>query len=148
MPCLVNLCLFPSLQVCPSSHTITCMLLGHFTAHDILPPKPGEKMHPIDRFECRILFTWNMETGVWDVIDYGELKEMSALSVLRSSTGGLAKLAKNLSIELTNSLNKLQDYSDNLKVLDSTMDKSKPYITDLDHMVEFHLKRPRSSSDC
>lgn len=134
-------------QVCPSSHTLTCMLLGHFTAHDILPQKPGDKMQPIDRFECRILFTWNMETGVWDVIDYGELKEMSALSILRSSTGGLAKLAKTLSTELTNSLSKIINYSDNLKILDSTLDKSKPYITDLDHMVEFHLKRPRSSSD-
>lgn len=133
--------------MCPSSHTITCMLLGHFTAHDILPPKPGEKMLPIDRFECRILFTWNMETGIWEVIDYGELKEMSALSILKSSTGGLAKLAKNLSIELTSSLNRVQNCSDNLKVLDSTLDKSKPYITDLDHMVEFHLKRPRSASN-
>lgn len=101
--------------------------------------------------ECRILFTWNMESDVWEVLDYGELVETKNFDVVtpakRSGRGrlNLAATAKKMAHELRTSLTKMQNYSQNLLVLDSNVSKSKTSLIDLDNTIEFYLKRPRNS---
>ncbi|XP_055848551.1 uncharacterized protein LOC129913751 [Episyrphus balteatus] len=152
------------INVCPRSNLISCVLMAHFTARDQLPTTCNNCLNcsrNIDcvfhrkQFECRILFTWNMELGDWDVLDYGELHEFnrtgqpydsgSTKSSSKSFGGGLSQTAKSLAQDLAASLDKLQDFSSNLRVWDSNVSKSKSCLTDLDNVIEFFLKRPRFS---
>lgn len=152
------------INVCPRSNLISCVLMAHFTARDQLPTTCNNCLNcsrNLDcvfhrkQFECRILFTWNMELGDWDVLDYGELHEFNRIgqpyesnstkSSSKSFGGGLSKTAKSLAQELAASLDKLQDFSSNLRVWDSNVSKSKVCLTDLDNVIEFYLKRPRCS---
>ncbi|XP_034487357.1 uncharacterized protein LOC117791657 [Drosophila innubila] len=142
------------INVCPISQTISCLLMAQFSARDQMPTTPTNCMYCTGRmgcvfhnrqYECRILFTWNMESGQWQVLDYGELKEMhelfSPLKRLGKSRLTFAQLARQTAQEMATSLNSLPDYTCNLRVLNSDMKKSKSCICDLDNMVEFHLKR-------
>ncbi|XP_060647869.1 LOW QUALITY PROTEIN: uncharacterized protein LOC132785685 [Drosophila nasuta] len=142
------------INVCPISHTIAFLLMAQFSARDQMPTTPTNCLYCTGRmgcvfhnrqYECRILFTWNMDSGQWQVLDYGELKEMhelfSPLKRLGKSRLTLAQLARQTAQEMTASLNGLPDYYSNLRVLNSDMKKSKSSICDLDNMVEFHLKR-------
>ncbi|KAH8359471.1 hypothetical protein KR093_006955 [Drosophila rubida] len=142
------------INVCPISHTISFLLMAQFSARDQMPTTPTNCLYCTGRmgcvfhnrqYECRILFTWNMESGQWQVLDYGELKEMhelfSPLKRLGKSRLTLAQLARQTAQEMAASLNGLPDYKSNLRVLNSDMKKSKTSICDLDNMVEFHLKR-------
>ncbi|KAH8307564.1 hypothetical protein KR044_003005 [Drosophila immigrans] len=142
------------INVCPISHTITFLLMAQFSARDQLPTAPTNCLYCTGRmgcvihnrqYECRILFTWNMESGQWQVLDYGELKEMhelfSPLKRLGKSRLTLAQLARQTAQEMATSLNGLPNYKSNLRVLNSDIKKSKSSICDLDNMVEFHLKR-------
>lgn len=151
------------INVCPRSNLISCVLMAHFTARDQLPTTCNNCLNcsrNIDcvfhrkQFECRILFTWNMELGDWDVLDYGELHEFNRIGQpyeggstksCKSFGGGLSKRAKSLAQELAANLDKLQDFSSNLRVWDSNVSKSKACLTDLDNVIEFYLKRPRYS---
>ncbi|XP_030559819.1 uncharacterized protein LOC115761928 [Drosophila novamexicana] len=142
------------ISVCPLSQTISCMLMAQFSARDQMPATPTNCMYCTGRmgcvfhnrqYECRILFTWNMESGQWQVLDYGELKEMhelfSPLKRLGKSRLTFAQVARQMAQEMSASLNRLPDYTSHLRVLNSDMKKSKSSICDLDNMVEFHLKR-------
>ncbi|XP_055903449.1 uncharacterized protein LOC129939453 [Eupeodes corollae] len=151
------------INVCPRSNLISCVLMAHFTARDQLPTTCNNCLNcsrNIDcvfhrkQFECRILFTWNMELGDWDVLDYGELHEFNRIGQpydsgstksSKSFGGGLSQTAKSLAQDLAASLDKLQDFSSNLRVWDSNVSKSKACLTDLDNVIEFFLKRPRFS---
>jgi len=98
------------------------------------------------QYECRILFTWNMESGQWQVLDYGELKEVpeqfSPLKRLGKARLTFAQMARKMGQEMAVGVGlNLPDYTSNLRVLNSDIRKSKMYISDLDNMVEFHLKR-------
>lgn len=101
-------------------------------------------------YECRVLFSWNMMSGEWDIIDFGELHDHNHFKYSPknkySSNVSLQHRAKKLAREMSQSLQKLPDYTSNLRVLDSNVKKSKKSITDLDNMIEFSLlrKRPRS----
>lgn len=142
------------INVCPISQTISCLLMAQFSARDQMPTTSTNCVYCTGRmgcvlhnrqYECRILFTWNMETGQWQVLDYGELKEMhelfSPLKRLGKSRLTFAQLARQTAREMALSLSSLPDYTSNLRVLNADMKKSKSSICDLDNMVEFHLKR-------
>ncbi|XP_017040144.1 uncharacterized protein LOC108087324 [Drosophila ficusphila] len=140
------------ISVCPLSQTIGCMLMAQFSARD---QAMAICLHCTGRmdcafhkrqYECRILFTWNMETGQWQVLDYGELREVheqfSPLKRLGKARLTFAQMAKKMGQEMAAGLGlNLPDYTSNLRVLTSDIRKSKMYISDLDNMVEFHLKR-------
>lgn len=99
------------------------------------------------QYECRVLFTWNMMSGEWDVLDFGELQDYKHYSFCPKkdhANTSLQHRAKKLAREMAQTLNKLPDYTSNLRVLDSNVKKSKKSITDIDNMIEFSLKRPRS----
>ncbi|XP_022210853.2 uncharacterized protein LOC111066489 [Drosophila obscura] len=142
------------ISVCPLSQTVSCLLMAQFSARDQPYAPMTNCLHCTGRidcmfhnrqYECRILFTWNMESGQWQVLDYGELREMhelfNPLKRLCKARLTFAQMAKKMAKEMTESLNKLPDYASNLRVLNSDIKKSKSYICDLDNMVEFHLKR-------
>lgn len=101
------------------------------------------------QYECRVLFTWNMFTGEWDVLDFGELHDHKLQNIfirkgVKRNPVSLAQRAKKLAREMAQTLSKLPDYTSNLRVLNSNIKKSKKTITDIDNMIEFYLKRPRS----
>ncbi|EDV93113.1 uncharacterized protein LOC6564021 [Drosophila grimshawi] len=142
------------INVCPLSQTISGLLMAQFSARDQMPTSPTNCMYCTGRmgcnfhkgqYECRILFTWNMESGQWQVLDYGELKEIhelfSPLKRLGKSRLTFAQVAKQMAREMSASLNRLPDYTCNLRVLTADIKKSKTSICDLDNMVEFFLKR-------
>ncbi|KAH8241949.1 hypothetical protein KR038_003162, partial [Drosophila bunnanda] len=140
------------ISVCPLSQTIGCLLVAQFSARD---HPLANCLHCTGRmdcvfhnrqYECRILFTWNTESGQWQVLDYGELMEtheqFSPLKRLGKARLTFAQLARKMGQEMADSLRlNLPDYASNLRVLNSDIRKSKAYISDLDNMVEFHLKR-------
>lgn len=145
--------------------------MAHFTARDQLmnSTKCLNCSRNIDcvfhrrQFECRILFTWNMEFGDWDVLDYGNLYEVpssinhkktitatttvtAATSTTKTTTPiGLNKIAKTLASELSENINKMHNFKYNLRVLNSDIDKSKDSITDLDNCIRFYRKKLKSN---
>uniref|UniRef100_W8C9T5 DDB1-and CUL4-associated factor 15 n=1 Tax=Ceratitis capitata TaxID=7213 RepID=W8C9T5_CERCA len=151
------------IRVCPLSQTIICLLMAQFTARDQLPTSPTNCLNcslKLDciyhrrQFECRILFTWNMENGEWEVLDYGELHEckqsdlISPIKRCGRMPVTLAQTAKSLAKEMSLSLSKIeQNYTSNLRVLDSNIKKSKLSLADHDNAIELCLKRPRGSND-
>nr|XP_014092377.1 uncharacterized protein LOC106618959 [Bactrocera oleae] len=151
------------IRVCPLSQTIICLLMAQFSARDQLPTTPTNCLNcslKLDcvyhrrQFECRILFTWNMESGEWEVLDYGELHEYKQSDILSPIKRcgripiTLSQTAKKLASEMTASLSKIeQNYACNLRVLDSNIKKSKLSVADFDNAIELCLKRPRGSND-
>ncbi|XP_067617826.1 uncharacterized protein [Eurosta solidaginis] len=147
------------IRVCPQSQTIICLLMAHFSARDQLPTPPTNCLNcarKLDcvfhrrQFECRILFTWNMENGEWEVLDYGELHECKLSDLINPIKRcgqlpvTLLQTAKKLAHEMSISLGKIeQDYACNLRVLDSNIKKSKLSVADHDNVIELCLKRPR-----
>ncbi|XP_068155571.1 uncharacterized protein [Drosophila tropicalis] len=137
------------INVCPLSQTINCLLMAQFSARDQVNCSHCagrlDCVFHSRQYECRILFNWNMETGQWQVLDYGELKEMlelfSPLKRLGKSRLTLGQMTQKMALDLVGSLNRLPDYASNLRILNADMKKSKTFISDLDNMVEFHLKR-------
>lgn len=145
---------------------VSCLLMAHFSCRDETTfclncsRKLACAFHRT-QFECRVLFTWNMVTGDWNVVDFGELYDaeppIHKQVVLGSGNGNraqqrlllptLAERAKRLAKELHCSLENLPDYTSNLRILDSCLKRSKRFITDMDNLLEFHLKRPRTTSD-
>lgn len=88
-------------------------------------------------------------TGEWDILDFGELQDYNHFKYSPkskfSNNISLQQRAKKLAKEMAQTLNKLPDYSSNLRILESSIKKSKKTITDIDNMIEFSLKkRPQS----
>ncbi|XP_054747799.1 uncharacterized protein LOC129253450 [Anastrepha obliqua] len=149
------------IRVCPVSQTIICLLMAQFSARDQLPTSPTNCLNcsrKLDcafhrrQFECRILFTWNMENGEWEVLDYGEMYECKLSDVISPIKRcgrmpvTLSQPAKKLAHEMSISLSKIeQNYTYNLRVLDSNIRKSKFSVADHDNVIELCLKRPRDS---
>ncbi|XP_075150533.1 uncharacterized protein LOC142224635 [Haematobia irritans] len=142
------------INVCPVSQTIFCLLMAHFSAREEFSSclncsrKISCGFHQ-RQYECRVLFCWNMTTGEWDVLDFGELQEHKLQNIftnkgVKRNQVSLAQRAKKLAREMAQTLNKLPDYTSNLRVLDSNINKSKKTINDIDNMIELYLKRPRS----
>ncbi|XP_073818783.1 uncharacterized protein isoform X2 [Musca autumnalis] len=142
------------INICPLSQTLFCLLMAHFSAREEVTSclncsrKLNCAFHR-RQYECRVLFTWNVSTGEWEVLDFGELHDHKLQNIflrkgVKRNPMSLAQRAKKLAREMAQTLNKLPDYTSNLRVLDSNIKKSKKTITDIDNMIEFYLKRPRS----
>lgn len=101
-------------------------------------------------YQCSSLFTWDLATGEWSVLDYGELVEMGKkwrsqntkkqTTILRART---RKMAMRLRGEVDGGEEGKKEMSgdgigdDHLRVLDSSH-KSKEALTDLRNCVEFY----------
>ncbi|XP_055381054.1 uncharacterized protein LOC129611773 [Condylostylus longicornis] len=141
-------------NVCPHSNSVICTLMAHFTARDKQETTNRNAPSSISikntfqrkKYECRILFCWNLETSNWEVLDYGQLNEINLqpqkLST-KTNAGGLTTVAKQLAAEISENLMKKHNYKFNLRVLDSNIDKSKNSLVDLDNMIEFYRKKPK-----
>lgn len=122
----------------------------HFTARDIQPPntvKPCVNCTSTQNldcvfhrkhYECRILFTWDIDTGEWNVQDYGELLEVPPIHGYGRNSSELHRTVKKLATELIGSLGEQPDLFNNVRVLDCCNEKSKEVLKDLDNSIEFY----------
>lgn len=105
-------------------------------------------------YQCRSLFTWNMTSGEWTVLDYGnlaagpylELKKLASnynrlLGKLRKFTRKLFAANEELESERT------YEYLNHLRVLDSNNERTKQRLVDLTHMIEFYRKQLNDPGD-
>lgn len=137
-------------HVCPLSFILTFILMVHFTAIDTLPTGTKECLNCVNnldcvfhrkQYQCRTLFTWNLETGDWTVLDYGDLLEVAQKS---KSTGELNKILQKLAADFFNNLNDLESFN-NLRVLDCCNDKSKEFLRDYQNSIEFYRSLGKTS---
>lgn len=164
------------LQICPLSAILTCILIVNFTARDATAPGAAPCLNCTNReqldcafhrrhFECRSIFTWNVQSGDWTILDYGELAELSP-SVLRkrnatgnggggasstgTGTGGdgagitgsaseLTRIVRKMARELAPSMrtDEPTDWA-GLWTLDSCVDRSKESLRDQHNSIEFY----------
>lgn len=152
-------CVFLSFihQVCPLSSHLTSALIVRFAAFELKSQQSVNSKQcanccgnnqSIDcvfhrkNYECSALFTWNIDTGDWHVLDYGDLVEVSPATIYKHSND-LNNAVKQLASELlTTSINENDSHSDrdifsNLRILDSCTDKSKEVLTDYENSIEF-----------
>lgn len=90
-------------------------------------------------------------TGEWEIIDFGELHDYNRYKYSPknkfSSNISLQQRAKKLAREMAQTLQKLPDYTSNLRVLESNVKKSKKSIVDMENMIEFTLKKRPLATD-
>ena len=110
-------------------------------------------------YQCSTLFTWDTDTGIWNVLDYGLLVEVesgnapfsSNVKVKRNPIKMLLKnnnlvnagrqlhdKIKNVANYLTTSYDFNYKFLNNLRVLDSCHEKSKNILHDLHNSIEFY----------
>lgn len=149
-------CLVYCAQVCPLSCILTCILMVNFTASDLQTDSSinncincSSKLN-LDcafhqkHYECQILFTWDVDTGEWNVLDYGNLKEVPTSLTSNEHAPYIHRIMSKLATEMISNL-KFEMFN-NLHVLDSCVDKSKKILRDADNSIEFH-RQLRYSSD-
>lgn len=155
--------------ICEFSGIATFVLAVHFTATDKLPPiglrsntqrtsgapsPPGnydcincssnlDCVFHRKHYHCCSMFTWDVVSGEWSVLDYGELVEMGpkwrSQSTKKQTTFLRAKAWK-LTEQLRGGGTDEQERpaDRHLRVLDSCNVKSKAAVTDLRNGVEFY----------
>ncbi|XP_055607537.1 uncharacterized protein LOC129755166 [Uranotaenia lowii] len=152
-------------HVCPLTDTITCTMVLQFTASDANIVKQCHNCsNTIDCrthrkiYQCRSLFTWNMTTGNWTVLDYGNLAGGPYLELKKLASNYnrlLVKLRKfTRKLFVSSDVNPLfadsdrtYEYLAHLRVLDSNNEKTKQHLVDLLHMIEFYRKPLHNNSD-
>lgn len=139
-------------HVCPLSFILTFILMVHFTAIDTLPTGTKECLNCVNnldcvfhrkQYQCRTLFTWNLESGDWTVLDYGDLLEVAQKSNVKNS-GELNQVLQKIAADLFNNLNDLESFN-NLRVLDCCNDKSKEFLRDYQNSIEFYRSVGKTS---
>lgn len=97
-----------------------------------------------EHFECRTLFTWNIDNGAYEIVDYGELLEIPSY---KRNAGELMNIVKKYAKELlTESGFKNYDIYNNLRTLNSCMKKSKEILHDFLNSIEFYRYNQTQSS--
>lgn len=89
-------------------------------------------------YECQILFTWDIETGEWNVLDYGQLIEVSTSLTSDGRTPYIHRIISKMAFEMISNLSSYTDLFNNLHVLDSCVEKSKKILRDADNSIEFY----------
>lgn len=98
-------------------------------------------------YQCCSLFTWDVATGDWTVVDYGELVEMGKKwrnQSTKKQTAYLRATTKKAANHLRNALEgkgrrgATEPRESHLRVLDCCYSKSKDTLTDLRNCVEFY----------
>lgn len=140
---------------------LTCILMVNFTASD-LQPDPSiincincssnsnlDCVFHRKHYECQILFTWDIETGEWNVLDYGNLSEVSPALASEKHTPYIHRIVSKLASDMISGLTSYNEIFNNLHVLDSCVEKSKKVLRDVDNSIEFHRAagQKRYSSD-
>ncbi|XP_065079248.1 uncharacterized protein LOC135702160 [Ochlerotatus camptorhynchus] len=152
-------------HVCPLTETITCTMVLQFTASDASKVKQCHNCSTtIDCrthrkiYQCRSLFTWNITSGEWTVLDYGSLASGPLLEVKKLASnynrllGKLRKFTRKLFASSSSpqldelDSNRTYEYLNHLRVLDSNNEKTKQRLVDLVHMIEFFRKQPHDTS--
>lgn len=122
----------------------------HFTARDIQPPntvKPCvncSNTQNLDcvfhrkHFECRILFVWDIDTGEWNVQDYGDLHEVPTIHGYDRNSSELHRMVKKFAADLIDGLGEQPELFQNVRVLDCCNEKSKDVLKDLENSIEFY----------
>lgn len=121
----------------------------HFTARDLQPNGSREctvcctdcLIH-VKHYQCRVLFTWDTESGDWNVLEYGELIKVQ----YKPKLGDLGTIVKKHAQELMANHNGVPPWN-NIKILDSYYLRSKTCLTDNENAVEFRQYFD-SSSNC
>lgn len=115
----------------------------HFTARDQMPTDSKQCYNcksnldcVIHRklYQCQVLFTWNTETGEWNVLDYGNLSEV----LNKKSSGELNSIARQSAAEFKSTLNYNTNLSNYLRILDCCNEKPKLYLRDQRNSIEFY----------
>lgn len=116
----------------------------HFTARDQLPSNSKQCYNCTSNldcvfhrklYQCQVLFTWNIETGEWHVLDYGTLHEVPD----KKNSGELNSIAQQLALELKSKMNLDEHLSTNhLRVLDCCNEKPKLFLRDYRNSIEFY----------
>lgn len=154
-------------HVCPLTETITCTMVLQFTASDASKVKQCHNCSTtIDCrthrkiYQCRSLFTWNITSGEWIVLDYGTLASGPMLEIKKLASnynrllGKLRKFTRKLFASSSSASppldepdsNRTYEYLNHLRVLDSNNEKTKHRLVDLVHMIEFFRKQPHDTS--
>lgn len=89
-------------------------------------------------YECQILFTWDIESGEWNVLDYGTLLEVSPVLASGKNSSYIHRIVAKLAADMTSGLNAYSDIFNNLRVLDTCVGKSKKVLKDIDNSIEFY----------
>lgn len=107
-------------------------------------------------YQCSSLFTWDLTTGEWSVLDYGELVEMGKkwrnqntkkqTTILRARTRKMAMRLRGEVDEGVGGKEKELIADDHLRVLDSSH-KSKEALIDLRNCVEFYRGTVATAND-
>ncbi|XP_058463130.1 uncharacterized protein LOC131437654 [Malaya genurostris] len=149
-------------HVCPLTETITCTMVLQFTASDTNKLKQCHNCSTtIDChthrkiYQCRSLFTWNMTTGDWTVLDYGSLSSGPYLELKKLASNysrllvKLRKFTRKLFASSSNERDTVRtyEYLNHLRVLDSNNEKTKQRLIDLEHMIEFYRKQINDPDD-
>lgn len=124
--------------------------MAHFTANEIQPDSSYNNCvnctstQNLDcafhrkHYECQILFTWDVEAGEWNVIDYGSLLEVAPSLANGKPPSYIHRVAGRIAADMTTGLTAYSGAFNSLHVLDSCLDKSKKILTDADNSVEFY----------
>lgn len=122
----------------------------HFTASDLQPDNNIKNcvncsshlnidcLFHRKHYECQILFTWDIDTGEWNVLDYGNLIEVPPMLANGKNTPYIHRIVGKLAYDMISGLNAYSEIFNNLHVLDSCMDKSKKVLKDIENSIEFY----------
>lgn len=87
-----------------------------------------------------------MESGDWNILDYGDMAEVSPNTAKRVP-GELNVIVKRIAEELSTTGGYLsRNYFDHLRILDSCTDKSKDVLRDYQNSIEFYRSNNSGSS--
>lgn len=89
-------------------------------------------------YECQILFTWDIETGEWNVLDYGHLMEVPPTLTSEKHTPYIHRIVSKLAADMISGLSAYTEIFNKLHVLDSCVEKSKKILRDADNSIEFY----------
>lgn len=136
--------------MCPLSCVLTCILMAHFTASDLQPDSNIKNCTNCSsslnldcafhrkHYECQILFTWDIDTGEWNVLDYGNMTEVSASLANGKNPSYIHRIVSKLAADMISGLIAYSELFNNLHVLDSCVDKSKKILTDYENSIAFY----------
>lgn len=125
--------------------------MAHFTASDMQPDNNNLKnctncssslnldcaFHR-KHYECQILFTWDIDTGEWTVLDYGNMVEVSASLANGKNPSYIHRVVTKLAADMIAGLSVSSEIFNNLYVLDSCLDKSKTLLKDVENSIAFY----------
>jgi DDB1- and CUL4-associated factor 15 len=109
-------------------------------------------------YQSSVLFTWNIASGDYEVLDYGKLKLVGNRIRGTSNSAGrsqnqlvkkLNKLTKKLfhSGEARVDLHNDKQYLDHLRILDADENRTKDSLVDLKNCIEFFRRHPYDTPD-